>query len=360
MKKTGIVRDRRFVLHNPGAGHPERPQRLTAIYELLERQGVFKETVDVAPREATVDELQYAHSKGHVKRVLDTRGTPYAFDLDTPTSAESVDAALLAAGGTIELVGKVVKGELDNGFALVRPPGHHAEPGRSMGFCIFNNVAIAARHAVKVLGLERVMIFDWDIHHGNGTQAAFYDDPSVLYASTHLYPYYPGTGAFDEIGEGKGKGHTVNVPLPSGMGDGEYEAIVRAVLTPVCAEYKPQLILVSAGYDTAAGDPLGSMRVTPDGFARMTRLLMDLAQRHSGGKLVLVLEGGYDLKALSSSVLATVETLMGTRTPPPTDNPALHPALDLILTEVRVIHGDRWPGITSAIGDDDWGVRGEE
>lgn len=359
MKKTGIVRDRRFVLHNPGAGHPERPQRLTSIYDLLEKKGILGETVDVGARKATEEELRFGHSAGLVKRVLDTRGTPYAFDLDTPTSADSVDAALLSAGGTIALVEQVVSGKLDNGFALVRPPGHHAEPGRCMGFCIFNNVAIAARHAVKKLGLERVLIYDWDIHHGNGTQAIFYEDPSVLYASTHLYPYYPGTGAFDEEGEGKGRGYTINVPLPSGMGDGEYEAIIRGILAPVCAAFKPQLILVSAGYDTAAGDPLGSMRVTPEGFARMTRLLMDLAQKHCGGKIVLALEGGYDLKALSQSVLATVETLMGKRDPDPSDTAALHPALNLILTEVRVIHGNRWPGITSAIGDDEWGVRGE-
>ncbi|MBI5526113.1 MAG: histone deacetylase [Deltaproteobacteria bacterium] len=345
MKRTGIVRDKRFILHNPGAGHPERPQRLVSIYDALDKAGVPRDTTDVPAREAKVEELQYGHSKRLIDTVLSTRGGSYAFDLDTPTSEDSVDAALLAAGGTMRLVEEVVAGRLDNGFALVRPPGHHAEPGRCMGFCIFNNVALAARHAVKDLGLARVFIFDWDIHHGNGTQKIFYDDPSVLYSSTHLYPYYPGTGGFDEAGEGKGKGFTVNVPLPSGMGDADYEAIAARVLIPVCDEFKPQLVLVSAGYDTADGDPLGSMRVTPDGFARMTRVLMDIAEEHCGGKLVMALEGGYNVEAQARSVLATVETLMERRKPARIESPSLHPALGRILSHVEAVHGERWPGV---------------
>jgi acetoin utilization deacetylase AcuC-like enzyme len=345
MKRTGIVRDDKFILHNPGAGHPERPQRLVSIYDTLDRASVSKDTTRVPAREATLDELLYGHSKRLVDVVLSTRGRSYAFDLDTPTSEESVDAALLAAGGTLALVEEVVAGRLDNGFALVRPPGHHAEPGRCMGFCIFNNVALAARHAVKKLGIERVFIFDWDIHHGNGTQKIFYDNAAVLYSSTHLYPYYPGTGGFDEDGDGKGQGYTVNVPLPSGMGDGDYEAIAERVLVPVCDRFKPRLVMVSAGYDTADGDPLGSMLVSPEGYARMTRVLMDIAEEHCGGRLVMALEGGYNVEAQARSVLATVETLMERRKPVPIENPSLHPALGRVLSRVKDVHGGRWPGI---------------
>jgi acetoin utilization deacetylase AcuC-like enzyme len=343
--RTGIAWDDRCILHYPGHGHPERPERLKSIHAALEKAGVFTVTTPVPAREATHAELAAVHNRSLVDMVLSTRGTSHFFDGDTSSSPESVEAALLAAGGLMELVDAVAAGRLDNGFAIVRPPGHHAEPGRCMGFCIFNNVAVAARHAIDRLGLERILVVDWDIHHGNGTQWIFWEEPRVLYFSTHLYPYYPGTGGFEDVGAGEGTGYTVNVPLIGGMRDFDFESVFNRVLIPVADQYKPQLVLVSAGYDIAAGDPLGSMKVTPEGFSRMTRILMDIAEWHCNGRIAFTLEGGYDLRALSTSVLATVQTLMGERNPPPTEKEKPHPAIPLIVEEVKKIHGARWKGI---------------
>jgi acetoin utilization deacetylase AcuC-like enzyme len=343
--KTGIVRDRRFILHNPGYGHPERPERLVSIYGTLDKAGIFTATTPVPAREATEEELCAVHNRELVKLVLSTRGDPHMFDGDTTSSPESVEAALLAAGGLCNLVKEIVEGRLTNGFALVRPPGHHAEPGRCMGFCIFNNVAVAARYATQKLGVERVLVIDWDIHHGNGTQWIFYNDPKVVYFSTHLYPYYPGTGGFEESGDGEGRGHNVNVPLPSRMGDQDYEAIFNRVLIPVADQFRPQLILVSAGYDIAKGDPLGSMQVTPEGFSRLTRIIMDIAEWHCEGRAAFTLEGGYDVRALSASVLATVKTLMGELNPKPSEDAKVHPAVPTIIEEVKQIQDAYWKGI---------------
>jgi len=345
MNKTGIVWDERFLLHDAGYGHPESPERLSVTFDLLDEKGVLDDAVIVEPREATAEELYAVHTKEHVNRVISTKGTAFRFDGDTATSPESVEAALLAAGGTIKLTEDVVSGKLKNGFALIRPPGHHAEPNHSMGFCIFNNIAVAAKYAIDKLGLERVLVVDWDIHHGNGTQWIFYKEPSVLYFSTHLYPYYPGTGAFSEEGDDDGRGYTVNVPLVSRMGDADYQEIFKSILVPIADEFKPQLVMVSAGYDIADGDPLGSMRVTPDGFALMTSIIMDIAEKHCGGKVVMALEGGYGLKALSLSIKATIETLLGCREPVLINNPALHPAIQLIINEARKVQLKNWKNL---------------
>lgn len=312
MRKTGIVRDERYLDHEPGRWHPESPERLMAIYSMLngrDMEGIF---LDLPTRRATRDELLRIHSPRYVDMILATAGKGYrSLDPDTAVSEGSCEAALLAAGGVSEAISVVLSGEMDNAFALVRPPGHHAEHSRGMGFCLFNNLAVGVRHAQAAHGIKRVLAVDWDLHHGNGTQHSFENDSSVLYFSTHQYPYYPGSGASEEIGKGSGEGFTVNVPLSSGKGNGEYAAVFDRILKPIALEFDPELILVSAGFDIHANDPLGGMRVTSHGFARLTRRLMDIADACCRGRVVMTLEGGYDLDGLSSSVKAVIREMAG-------------------------------------------------
>jgi acetoin utilization deacetylase AcuC-like enzyme len=310
--KTGIVKDKRYMDHHMGKYHPECPERLEAIYAMLEGPDMKEAFVQVPVREVDRQDLLRIHSPGYVERLESTAGVEYTYlDPDTQTCAASYEAALLAAGGFCEAVAMVVSGELRNAFALVRPPGHHAERSEARGFCLFNNIAIGARYAQEHLGLKRILIADWDLHHGNGTQHTFDRDPSVLYFSTHQYPYYPGTGAFDEAGKGEGKGFTVNVPLTIGYGDGEYLGIYEKTLKPIALEFNPDIILVSAGFDIYIGDPLGGMNVTPQGFAGLTRALMDMAEACCGGRLVLTLEGGYDIAGERDSVKEVLKELAG-------------------------------------------------
>ena len=234
-----------------------------------------------------------------------------SLDSDTQTSELSFEAALFAAGGLLVGLDKIMGGEINNVFGLVRPPGHHAEAGQGMGFCLFNNVAIAAAYAIKHYKLSRILIIDWDLHHGNGTQHSFYRDRRVLYFSTHQYPYYPGTGAFGEVGEGEGKGFTVNIPLSTGHGDAEYYKIFKKVLLPIALEYKPELVMVSAGFDTYFKDPLGGMEVTSAGYATMTQVILDIAEACSDGKLLITLEGGYNLGGLRDGVRSVIKQLSG-------------------------------------------------
>jgi acetoin utilization deacetylase AcuC-like enzyme len=234
-------------------------------------------------------------------------------DPDTLMSADSYEVARYAAGGVIKATDVVMAGELDSVFALVRPPGHHATARQAMGFCLFNNIAIGAKYALHKYGLERIAIIDFDVHHGNGTQEAFYNDPGVLYISTHEYPHYPGTGSIDEIGNGTAKGTTVNIPLPAGCGDNEYQKVFEQIVAPVVRRFSPQLIMVSAGYDAHWADGLAMMQVTITGFARITEIINEMAGEMCGGRLVLSLEGGYNLTALSSSVRATFEVLLGNK-----------------------------------------------
>jgi acetoin utilization deacetylase AcuC-like enzyme len=293
-------------------GHPESPERLRAIYQMLEEEqmrGLWLE--EVIPRPATREELETIHAPTYIDLIASTAGkTCVRLDGDTSTSARSYEAALLAAGGLLELIKTVVEGQLDNGFALVRPPGHHAERDRAMGFCLFNNVAIGAQYAIRKYSLERILVMDWDVHHGNGTQKSFYEDPRVLYFSTHRYgSFYPGTGAAAETGSGKGKGFNVNVPLSPGCGDGEYGNIFEFFLKPIALEYRPQLILVSAGFDIHYDDPLGGMEVTEKGFAKMTQVLMEIAKQTAQGRMVITLEGGYDISGQRRSVKAVLTEL---------------------------------------------------
>jgi acetoin utilization deacetylase AcuC-like enzyme len=311
---TLLLTDDSFYDHDPGPFHPETPDRLRAV-----RQALAEPPAGAAwampGREATREELERVHAPRYLDAIARVEGRHADLDPDTSVSPGSVRAARLAAGACVELVEQVVSGRAQNGFAFVRPPGHHAESGRAMGFCLFNNVAAAAAHAVRKLGLQRVLIVDWDVHHGNGTQHMFERDPRVLYFSSHRFPFYPGTGDFDETGEGEGRGYTVNVPLPAGMGDADFHAVYMRVLEPVAMRYQPQLVLVSAGFDAHAADPLGGMRATHEGFAALCAITKRVAEASAGGRIGLVLEGGYGLAALGASARACVEVLRGAAAP---------------------------------------------
>lgn len=312
--KTGILRSEKFMEHKPPGYHPENPRRLEVIYGFLEKNW-SKSFVDIPLRSAKEDEILLVHSREYYNEVKNIDETSGHFDADTYYSRNSYKTAMLAAGSVLNTVDAIFRGEVANAFTFIRPPGHHAERDRAMGFCIFNNVAIAAKYAQKAHGIERVLIVDWDLHHGNGTQWAFYSDPAVLYFSTHQYPYYPGTGAINECGTGKGEGFNINVPLPAGMGDGDYAEIFKRVLAPVADEFRPEFIIVSAGFDAHKDDPLGGMELTEEGYGLMTQLLMELSDRHAHSRLLLVLEGGYNLEGLKNSVAEVLSALQGKQYP---------------------------------------------
>jgi acetoin utilization deacetylase AcuC-like enzyme len=336
---TGFVYDDRFLLHRAPYEHPESPARLEAIHDHLYREGLLARCERVAVRRATETEIRTIHTTSLIDLVQSTSRRDFTqLDPDTYASRESADAAYLAAGGLVELTTRVVRGELDNGLALLRPPGHHAERDLPMGFCLFNNVAIAARAAQSV-GAVRILIVDWDVHHGNGTQHSFWDDADVLYVSTHQYPFYPGTGAADEIGGPHARGRTVNVPWPPGMGDAEYLAAFDRVLLPIAETFRPDLVLVSAGFDAADGDLLGEMRVTPEGFAAMTARL----QRLAGGRIVLALEGGYNLAAMSASAAACLRRLLGANGAGVPAPRAVSPIAERALAGVLRAQSPWWP-----------------
>ncbi|MEN8782348.1 MAG: histone deacetylase [Desulfobacterales bacterium] len=309
---TGIVRNLAFLDHRTANGHPENQGRLEAVYRMLDQTDRLRRLVLVEARLAEEDEILLVHSAAHLATVAATASREStALTPDTIASAGSYRAARLAVGGLLEAVSRVADGRLANAFALVRPPGHHAERNRAMGYCLFNNVAIAAAYARKVLGMDRVMILDWDVHHGNGTQHIFEQDDRVLFVSIHQFPHFPGTGSFTDTGIGRGEGYSVNIPITKGYGDGEYAAILQALLMPITAAFKPDLILVSAGFDPHASDPHGGMRLTPTGFAALTRCLLESAAACCDGRLVLVLEGGYDVDTIGDSVKAVLDELSG-------------------------------------------------
>ena len=298
-----VVRDNRFKNHITGYGHPECPDRLTAIEETLNSEELKSRLVFIQPRPATMEELCLIHTERYVTSVAETEGRDSVYlDPDTQTSALSYETAVLAAGGLLSLIDRVWRGEHSTGFAFVRPPGHHAESDRAMGFCLFNNVAVGARYLIEKLGAKRVLIVDWDLHHGNGTEHSFWRSPDILYFSIHQFPHYPGTGRDTDVGAGSGKGYTVNVPLGSRNGDISYLQAFSRLLKPIALQFKPDIILVSAGFDAHFSDPLGGIQVTDTGYRLMTRILIDIAHECCGGKLVFVLEGGYNFDALKSSV----------------------------------------------------------
>jgi len=312
MAQTAILKSGLFLAHDPGLAHVENPSRLEVIYDALKALPGSGQFLFPDPLPATRADLLRIHSEAHVERIAATAGQAYdLLDADTATSAKSYAAACLAAGAVIEATRLLAGGEAANAFALVRPPGHHAEKDYAKGFCLFNNIAVAAAFALSELGVKRLMIVDWDLHHGNGTQNAFYQTDQVLYFSTHLYPYYPGSGALQELGAGRGEGYNVNVPLSGGMNDLAYAAIFNEVLSPIARQYQPEMIMVSAGYDIYYGDPLGAMAVTEAGFAYLTRVVKNLAAELCGGRLLLTLEGGYNLSGLRDGVLASLRELAG-------------------------------------------------
>jgi acetoin utilization deacetylase AcuC-like enzyme len=302
-----LISSERFADHATPPGHPERPARaevMDAVASHWRERGVEV----VAPPEVTHEQLARVHDEAYLARIRESAGRAVAFDPDTYTSPETYDVARLAAGAAVDAVERVMGGTQTSAVALVRPPGHHAERNKAMGFCFYNNVAVAAAHA-RTLGAKHVAIVDYDVHHGNGTQHIFASDPDVLYVSLHQFPFYPGTGAANEIGTAAGKGFTVNLPIESGAVDDDYRVLFDAVVVPVVEQFKPDLLLVSAGFDAHERDPLGGMRLSTEAFAAMTGDLRRVAESTSSGRIVLVTEGGYDLQAVAGSLDGAVNAL---------------------------------------------------
>jgi acetoin utilization deacetylase AcuC-like enzyme len=317
MPHTALLADPIYREHLAGREHPERPERFDAVVEGLVRAGLVDRLVRVDRRAATEEELRLCHTAEYLrtaKRDVE-QGRPFLSTGDTDITPNSWNVASQAVGGVLNAVDAVIAGKAQNAFCVVRPPGHHANASRGMGFCLFNNVAIAARYAQRRHNLERVMIVDWDVHHGNGTQDIFYADASVFFFSTHQWPLYPGTGRADETGEGAGHGTTMNFPFPAGSGRREILGAVENALAPAAERFRPDLLLISAGFDSRIGDLLGQFTLTDRDFADLTRAVMGIADRHAGGRVVSMLEGGYSLDGLASAAVAHVEALSVT-TPP--------------------------------------------
>ena len=307
-EKLGIVFDPIYFQHAPGTAHPETPNRLVAVQEAI--KALEFPIVAIPARAATEDELCLVHDKKYVERILSMKVTEVTYlDPDTAISPHSQEAALKAAGGVIEAVDIVMQGNLKRAFCAVRPPGHHAEPDKAMGFCIFNNIAIGAAHALSSRGLGRIAIIDWDLHHGNGTQDAFYSTDEVLYISLHQWPFYPGSGREDEKGEGKGLGFNLNFPMVPGSSDQDFRAAFREVIMPALANYAPELIMISAGFDAHRDDPLGDLYLTTEFFGEMTGMLREMAKKFCQGRIISVLEGGYNMQALKDSVIIHLKEL---------------------------------------------------
>mgnify|MGYP000901107071 CR=1 FL=1 len=303
MKPTGIVREQIYLKHDMGLYHPESPERLEVIYQMIDDLEGALNLLTIPARPALPEELCFNHDARYVDKIADTKACETTFlDPDTSACEYSWEAAATAAGGVFSLIDAVVESRIRNGFAFVRPPGHHAERRRAMGFCLFNNIALAAHYAMNHHKMERVAIIDWDLHHGNGTQNSFYEDPRVLFISTHQYPHYPGTGGIREMGHGAGEGFTVNVPLASGAGDMEYIAVFKMLIEPLLDAFVPELVLVSAGFDAHEKDPLGGMNLTEDGYENLIRIIMKKASELCSDRVILALEGGYNVTALRSSV----------------------------------------------------------
>lgn len=307
--KPILVYSPKYLEHNPGAWHPESPQRLHAIVETLKREGLWTDVLE--PEPAKIDEVLSVHSRSYIDLLKEMIEDRAFLDSDTPTKENTFEIALLAAGGALLAGRLVLEKKADSAFALVRPPGHHASSDFGGGFCYLNNVAIMT----KVLKdtVDRIMIFDFDAHHGNGTQDIFYDDPDVLYLSIHQFPLYPGTGRVEEIGEGKGKGFNVNVPVPPGTGDGEYATIIKKIVCPIAEQFEPDLIAISAGFDGHMRDPLTQLELSSEFYGWMTEKVLETAKKVCDGRVVFVLEGGYDLKALGESVANVIKAIRGTK-----------------------------------------------
>jgi acetoin utilization deacetylase AcuC-like enzyme len=340
---TGYVYHPSFLEHDL-RGHPENKGRLTAVLAVLEEQGMLQRLVPIQATAISQASLERVHDPRYIEQVqrVATHGGGH-LDMDTYVSPGSYEAARMAAGGLVEATRAVLDGEVENAFALVRPPGHHALRHRGMGFCLFNNVAIAARYALVERSVSRVLIMDFDVHHGNGTQDEFEAEPAVLYISSHQYPYYPGTGHWSETGQSAGIRHLVNIPLTDAVGDAAFRRILDEIVRPVARRFRPQLILVSAGYDAHWDDPLASMRLTVTGYTHIARALKELAQELCGGRLVFTLEGGYHLQALAYSVLNTFGVLLGDAETAMVDplgaSPYREREIDDVIAQVRRVQG---------------------
>lgn len=310
-KNYGVILDDVFASHLVPTGHPERPERIQSILEKLERWQGFSQLKIMPVLPALEEWILDVHTQEHFDRVKSTAGqTTHQFDSDTYTSQSSFEIALKAAGSIVSMVEPLLAGEIDNGFALVRPPGHHAESSRAMGFCLFNNVAVAAQFSIRSQKVNRVAIVDFDVHHGNGTQEIFYSRSDVLYISTHQYPFYPGGGHFSEVGAGSGRGFTVNFPILSGMENYFYCSLYSDFILPILTSFQPELILVSAGYDAHREDPLSGMNLDVSGFGQLVNLLNEVADEICQGRILYILEGGYNTQVLSQSILTTVTTTL--------------------------------------------------
>ncbi len=307
-------------------GHPENADRIRAVWRGLDESGLSERMQSLEPHEVDTDWVLTVHTAGYLDLLRRVSATPRVTFLDPDTYAgpDALAIALLSAGGAVGVVDTVLGGSAGNGLAAIRPPGHHAMPSRAMGFCLLGNVAIATRYAQRQYGIDRILIVDYDVHHGNGTEAMFYDDPSVLYVSTHQYPFYPATGAASDIGTGPGEGYTVNIPLPAGSGDANYAAVFEQIIWPSAERFQPQLVLVSVGFDAYREDPLAEMRLTLSGYSHLAAEVIRMAQRFCGGRVVFLLEGGYNLDALRNGVSNIARLLLGE---PPTD--PLGPSSDM-------------------------------
>lgn len=312
MGKVGFLYHPDFLNHDTGYGHPERPDRLRYLMKHLLPSEVWRTLHHLQPLPASEEWIKKVHPEAHVNMIQQrcSAGETVLDMGDTHVCKESYDVALLAAGAVIQAVDLVLTGTLERSFCAVRPPGHHAETSTVMGFCLFNNVAIGARYAQQKHNVERVAILDWDVHHGNGTQEIFYEDPSVFYVSLHQYPFYPGTGAAEETGSGKGKGFTLNCPMKAGSAEKEYLDAFRERILPTLHKFQPQLLMISAGFDAHKDDPLANINLTENSFSEMTKMAMEVAEKHSRGRIVSVLEGGYNLEALARSVEAHLDHLI--------------------------------------------------
>ena len=338
---TAYVYDPVFLEHDLPS-HPESARRLRHILRTLEHEGLLERLRLLEPRPATAEELQRVHTVAHVERVQRAAeaGDGY-LDPDTYVALRSFDAALMAAGGLVRAVEAVLAGEVANAFALVRPPGHHATATQAMGFCLFNNVAVAARAALAAGQVERVFIADFDVHHGNGTQDTFAADPAVFYCSMHQYPHYPGTGHWREMGTGEGKGTVLNVPLPAGVGDAGYAQVLAELVWPLAERFRPDLILVSAGYDAHWRDPLAQMNLSLAGYTWLERELVRMAEQLCAGRIVFTLEGGYQLDVLACGVLNGFHAMMGEDTIADPVGPSPRPErpVDALVARLKEAHG---------------------
>ncbi|HSF15344.1 MAG TPA: histone deacetylase [Vicinamibacteria bacterium] len=337
---TGVVFTEDFKKHDPGKGHPESSARMDAVSRALATPQIADRLVRVAPRPAEKEHILLIHWERLYDEVMATQAHDRSFlDEDTVASRQTAELAHLSAGAVLTAVEGVMEGRLGNAFAFSRPPGHHAKPDKAMGFCFFNNVAVGAKYAQQRYLAKRVLIIDFDVHHGNGTQKAFYTSPEVLYVSIHQSPHYPGTGAVTETGRDAGDGFTLNVPLAAGSGDADYLSVFRDIVVPVGIEFAPELVLVSAGFDAHRDDPLGGMKLSREGYAAISEEIVRLAHATCGGKVVFVLEGGYDLEALEESIVAVLRVLTGEKASRAIDT---NGAVREVIEEVRRVHGSNW------------------